>query len=293
MIVERPWVTVVIPTYGRQQLVDRAVASVAAARGNHAVEVVVVDDASPEPIRVSVLGANLARVVRLETNQGPGAARNAGIEAARGEFVSFLDSDDAYTKDRFDRVAEAIAGAPKHDLYLCWARFEDDSPREGRLLEGNVHDVILERTAPHLGTVTARRSAIVPFDPTFRACQDLEWWLRISASHRVHTIAAIGYVLGRHDGPRHGNGKRARIEYSNRLLQDYAPYFGRHPRARGFRLYRMARLALQLDEFSDARRYAWEAATSDRTFLPRSAAVWLRSWARVPGATTHASPGEG
>jgi len=82
-------VSVVIPCYGGETL-PRALASVAA-QTKAPLEVIVVDDASPAPVV-----AEAARVIRLERNQGPANARNAGWEAAQGKYVAFLDSDDAW-----------------------------------------------------------------------------------------------------------------------------------------------------------------------------------------------------
>ncbi|WP_026917269.1 mycofactocin biosynthesis glycosyltransferase MftF [Gordonia shandongensis] len=79
-------VTVVVPVYDDQAGVDRLVAALTGVR------VIVVDDASPTPITVADTDGR-CRVLRLERNRGPAAARNAGFDAADTEVVAFLDSD--------------------------------------------------------------------------------------------------------------------------------------------------------------------------------------------------------
>src|SRR5262245_23141860 len=94
-------VSVVIPCWRSARTIQRAVASVAA-QSLAALEVVLVDDASGDDT-LSVLNSIRAgctqgwiKVIALPKNGGPGPARNAGWDAARGEYVAFLDADDAW-----------------------------------------------------------------------------------------------------------------------------------------------------------------------------------------------------
>ncbi|MGQ0840188.1 mycofactocin biosynthesis glycosyltransferase MftF [Actinokineospora sp.] len=80
--------TIVIPAHSRQSQVDRLLAALRADPETAAIQVVVVDDASPVPL--TALGAT---VVRHERNRGPAAARNTGLACAGTEFVVFCDSD--------------------------------------------------------------------------------------------------------------------------------------------------------------------------------------------------------
>src|SRR5713101_4159733 len=87
--------SVVIPTYDRQALCERALRSVRA-QDVDGMEIIVVDDCSPSPF---TLPAEMAadpriRVVRHDVNRGAGQARDTGIAASRGAWIAFLDSDD-------------------------------------------------------------------------------------------------------------------------------------------------------------------------------------------------------
>ena len=109
-------VSVVIPTYARRDQVLRAVRSALGQQGVD-VEVIVVDDCSPDPVVLEgYLGesdARRVRVIRRTATGGAGAARNDGIAVAQGTWVAFLDDDDLWspTKLRGQLAALREAGA--------------------------------------------------------------------------------------------------------------------------------------------------------------------------------------
>lgn len=91
-----PFFTIIVPVYNRAASLGEALRSVLE-QTDQDFEVIVVDDgSSDDPARsVHELGDPRMTVLRQE-NSGAAAARNAGIDAARGQFVAFLDSDDRY-----------------------------------------------------------------------------------------------------------------------------------------------------------------------------------------------------
>src|SRR5712672_1924489 len=93
-------ISVVIPIHNRQALGERALRS-AVAQGIDGMEVVVVDDYSQTPFGLppDITGRADVRVIRHSENRGAAAARNTGVEAARGGWVAFLDSDDYWLAD--------------------------------------------------------------------------------------------------------------------------------------------------------------------------------------------------
>ncbi|HEX4382550.1 MAG TPA: glycosyltransferase family 2 protein [Myxococcales bacterium] len=99
-------VSVVIPCYGGATL-PRTLASIRA-QTLPALEIIVVDDASPVPVE-----APGARVIRLERNGGPADARNAGWDAARGKYVAFLDSDDAWHPRKLEWQSKVMEENPR------------------------------------------------------------------------------------------------------------------------------------------------------------------------------------
>ena len=112
-----PDVSFVIAAYNAQETLERAIDS-ALAQGAVSMEVVVVDDCSTDSTReiVSNHPDPRVRLVAMPRNGGPGAARNAGLDAACGRWVAVLDSDDAL---RPDRMARLIARAEKADAQIA------------------------------------------------------------------------------------------------------------------------------------------------------------------------------
>jgi len=110
-----PDVTVVIPTRNRVAFLAEAITSVRTQRGVNW-EVVVVDDASDDDsvaaVRVLIDGDHRMRLIALDTHSERSAARNLGLESARGRFVLFLDDDDRLVSGSLTRLAQALAKDP-------------------------------------------------------------------------------------------------------------------------------------------------------------------------------------
>lgn len=318
-----PLVSTIIPSYLRFELLWEAIGSVLRQTVRD-VEIIVVDDASPQPTRVP--DDPRVRLIRRSTNGSPGAARNTGLGAARGTYVTFLDDDDLYAPERLALGLEAVERGA--DIGLCrirpwagargrhWRRY---ARNENRILDGSVHDVILDRIRPHLGQITIRREAAPLFDERFIHAEDLEWWLRASQGAIVATIPRVGYLLRNHEGPQFSRQLSDRVGYKFLLLQVHEAYFRTHPRAAAQqwagigklagwlghrRLARQALVrALRLDpQISTMRRLVEALRPGDRPAvypIPDAvAAEWLRDQAEglalryelVPEATfRHAS----
>ncbi len=107
-----PLVSIIIPAFNAAAVIGMAVAS-ALAQSEARIEVIVVDDASTDGTAAVVegLAARDARVrlLRMARNSGPGAARNAGLDAACGEWIALLDADDQYHPLRLQTLLQAAA----------------------------------------------------------------------------------------------------------------------------------------------------------------------------------------
>ncbi|WP_421914790.1 glycosyltransferase family 2 protein [Mesorhizobium sp.] len=105
----QPDVSFVIAAYNAERTLDRAVASAMDQKGV-SVEIIIVDDQSSD-MTLDVANSypsDIVRVIALQQNRGPGGARNAGLDAARGRWIAVLDSDDAiYPERMYTMIARA------------------------------------------------------------------------------------------------------------------------------------------------------------------------------------------
>lgn len=104
-------VSVIIPTYNRADTLCRAVDSaLQQTYGN--VEIIIVDDGSTDHTRQALQPyADSVRIL-CQTNQGPSAARNRGIEVSQGEIIAFLDSDDVWLPEKLDLQVRLFNDGP-------------------------------------------------------------------------------------------------------------------------------------------------------------------------------------
>jgi glycosyltransferase involved in cell wall biosynthesis len=276
-----PTFSVVIPTYGRPQFLAESLASVLA-QTYADFECVVVDDASPEP---AVLPADpRVRLVRRDSNGGPPAARNTGIDNALGTYIAFLDDDDVWVPDRLAAAAEAHERAP---VAVCWqATLGVDAPGSGRSLEGDVSNTILDGGIPHLGATSIERSRAPHFDKRYEASDDVEWWLRVARDLEVATTPRVGLLYRVHAGARPRTGQRKRIENGYMLLDQYSDWFASHPRAKAFRMMRMGLSASRVGD----RRLAVRLLAASFRLDPKPRTAWHAARAVVARPAPQTTP---
>lgn len=195
-------ITVVIPVYNQADAIAATVASVQD-QTLAPVQIIVVDDGSrddPGAALQPLIDSGVLTLIRQE-NQGVSAARNAGIAAARGEFVAFLDADDRWAPGYLARVAELIAAYPDCDVFASAYRMIDERGVEREpLLRGlpsterdflfdNYFEVAAISTPPiWTGAVVVRKTALDAaggFRAGLHAGEDLELWAKLFAYHDV------------------------------------------------------------------------------------------------------------
>lgn len=199
-----PTVSVVVPTYGRPAFLSDALDSVGAQTYEN-IELVVVDDHSPEPVAplVESLGLDVGtvHVIRHEENLGANAARNTGIEATSGEFVAFLDDDDYWKPETLERQITALrVGGPDVGLVTVGMRIVDGDGRPMGLTVPKItpddHPVDALANGASVGSfsrIMVRRSAIESAgitDERFPCWQDWEWEFRLANHCRFTSIDA-------------------------------------------------------------------------------------------------------
>jgi glycosyltransferase involved in cell wall biosynthesis len=194
----RPDVSVVIPTLNRWDELARLGLRAALSQKAVNVEAIVVDDGSDtQPPTSPPFDDPRVRLIRHETNLGVAAARNTGMEAARGAWIAFLDDDDIWAPRKLISVVRAVdrAGADfgyssviVTDSALSPVRVMPAAPSRG------LRDALLRRNVIPSGAsnVVARASLLTragSFDNELSTAADWEMWLRLSDAGRAEAVA--------------------------------------------------------------------------------------------------------
>jgi glycosyltransferase involved in cell wall biosynthesis len=176
----RPLVSVVLPVRNGARFIAEALQSVVA-QDYSPVEVIVVDAASTDGTRDIVIGY-ASRGVRLvdQDARGIAAAWNQGIDAARGEFLAFISSDDRWLAGKLTRQLDAMLAEPglmytiTHFRYFLQPDCAIPATFNRALLGVPLVGRIME-------TLVARRAAferVGRFDTAFRTAEDVDWYAR-------------------------------------------------------------------------------------------------------------------
>jgi glycosyltransferase involved in cell wall biosynthesis len=112
-------VSVVIPTFNRENYIGRAIESVLNQTYSD-YEIIVIDDGSTDQTKQKVLEYGDSIHYIYQENQGPSAARNKGIQLAQGEYIAFLDSDDCFLPQKLERQLAFIDKHPDCKFQYSW-----------------------------------------------------------------------------------------------------------------------------------------------------------------------------
>lgn len=187
-------ITAVITTFNRPVHTREAIESVLA-QTRAADEIIVVDDGSTDdtPTTLKEFGKNIY-VIR-QPNGGVSAARNAGIRAAAGEWIAFLDSDDLWLPDKLEAQVNALedhTGDGFRIIHTDEKWLKDGKHKNPRLKHAKQSGWMYEKCLPLCAispsSVMIHRAVFEEtelFDEDLPACEDYDMWLRICARDPV------------------------------------------------------------------------------------------------------------
>lgn len=192
--------TIVIPTYNRANLINRALDSVLT-QSYTDWECIVVDDFSidntKEIVEQYILKDKRFRYILNEGRKGACGARNTGIVHANGEYISFLDSDDVYTEATLLCQYEAFMSNSNYGM--VYSRLSIVEPGVGVYpcggnfgLKGNIYkDILLQGYLAPTGVIAARKECLYDvgmFDENLPASQDDDLCFKLAKRYE------IGYI---------------------------------------------------------------------------------------------------
>jgi glycosyltransferase involved in cell wall biosynthesis len=272
-----PSITVVIPNRERVDALCRAVDSIPVPAPDGAVEVLVVDDCSPNADAIeAALMARPARkgltvrMLRLPARGNASVARNAGVAAATGTWIALLDSDDAFLPEKWEALRRALAACPEADVVHHAAQILVDG-RASRVVPSRARDghepvgdfLFAQGELIPTPTIIARRQWLrqVPFRPGLRRHQDLQLLLDLEAAGaRFHFVPVVGSAIHWSTAAR-PRSKGESPAFSHRWVQANAPCLSREAR-RGIVHTHVVRKALDAGD----RRFALAVVHAEGTW---------------------------
>jgi hypothetical protein len=187
--VSKPTVSIIVPTRNRSAMLAQALRCALGQRSVD-VEVIVVDEASTDdtPRMLASIRDPRLRVLRHDTPKGVSTARNLAVDAARGEWLAFLDDDDLWAADKLACQLDAAATAGADWAYAGAVVID----LEGRILRGGPppDPLTVVKLLPRYDVIPGGGSNVIMkralwartggFDPRLRNTEDWELWLRLS-----------------------------------------------------------------------------------------------------------------
>jgi glycosyltransferase involved in cell wall biosynthesis len=185
-------ISVVIPTYNRIALVERAIDSVLM-QSIKPFDIIVVDDGSDdgtsEMIQKKYRSINLVQ----QQNSGVSAARNNGIKHAKGDWIALLDSDDEWTEKKLENQANRLIKNPNY--HFChtneiWIRngVRVNQKKRHQKYGGYIFDKCLDICRISPSSTLFKKNILEHvgwFDTQLPVCEDYDLWLRITADYKI------------------------------------------------------------------------------------------------------------
>ncbi len=187
-------VSVILPTYNRENLIEKGLRSVIKQTLLPA-EIIVIDDGSDDNTEELVLKTSEQTIIPIryiyQQNKGPSAARNRGILASRYDILAFLDSDDHWHKKKLQlQYSELIKNEDyliSHTMEKWFLRGKHLNQKKKHLpRHGMIFDHCLQLCAVGMSTVMVRKKLfelVGYFDEKLQCCEDYDLWLRVSCSY--------------------------------------------------------------------------------------------------------------
>ncbi len=198
---ERPFdmtatISVIIPTYNYGRFIGRCLDSVLR-QTYRDTEILVVDDGSDDGTEEVMKHYPSVLYTRLPENRGVSAARNIGLQMARGRFVAFIDADDEWHPEKLARQYDFLENHGEYRIVFCKTGniFEDEALAahdKARLIALGT-----ESSNMYFPSMLARREVFDeygPLDESLRYSEDTDWLTRIVRKReRTHCLQEVLY----------------------------------------------------------------------------------------------------
>jgi len=206
---ELPLMSVIIPTYNRAGLINRALQSVLN-QSYPNVEIVIVDDASTDDTERVIAELKLPNTTycKNKVNMGSQASRNIGIKLSRGQYINFLDSDDELMPQKLElQYRTFLKSSPDVGVVYSYCGTVDDASKVENEwcfnLQGNIYKQLLRSPSIDFITPLVKRECLEKIgflDELVASYQEWDTLLRISKYYRFQLVPEKLAVYHYHSG---------------------------------------------------------------------------------------------
>ncbi|MGD0781137.1 MAG: glycosyltransferase family 2 protein [Dehalococcoidales bacterium] len=226
-------VSAIIPTYNSAHLLTRALESTIGQTYQN-VEIIVVDDGSTDNTEDIVRNYGKRVKYRRLPHAGlPAVPRNAGLQLAQGEYIAFLDADDAWQPEKLEKQVEVIC-SDKNIGLVCTNTLRESKSRSrpyfpaGTIARRNSFSFLLRENFIITSSVLTRHEILSQQkgfceDILFKAIEDYDLWLRIALNHDIYFIDELLTIY--HDAPSESlRSSQNMTQYWKGMMQIYSQF---------------------------------------------------------------------
>ena len=200
MVIEENKVSVIIPTYGGSESLNRAIDSVLNQKYSP-LEIIVVDDNNPgtearnrtEKNMLKYVGNPDVIYIKHEKNKNGAAARNTGVKSTSGEFICLLDDDDIFLPGKIEKQVKYLISNPEYGACYCWRK--QRNKEICGTYTGDLSQQLLDQSfTPTTCALMIRRSCYIAlngFDESYRRHQDYEFLLRFFKQFKIGVVEDV------------------------------------------------------------------------------------------------------
>ena len=272
---EQPLVSVITITRNRGNLIGRCVHSVLSQTYKN-IEHIIVDGASDDNTDEVIRSFNDVRIhyVKLDSNWPIASTYNYGVEMARGQFITFLDSDDEYKPTKIEKQLKKLLSLPKdYGMVYCWMTYYDQATmsivREHKpSVKGNVSKDVVEKpvvsgTPTYFmrrdtflesgGWVEQERIGIVSdWELGARLCQ--KWKVEYVPESLVNVYVNNGTIRMSDSGYYYDLLERT-VKFEKYFLTEFDNIFEQYPKKACSHWYNLTNSLMRLGKFTEAWPY--------------------------------------
>ncbi len=232
-----PKVSVIIPTYNRPQLINKAIKSVLD-QTFHDLEVIVVDDGIEKRAEaiVSAIADERIRYIKNPVSLGGGGARNEGVRHATGEFVAFLDDDDQWQPEKLEIQIKAMDEIGNSGFCFTAVEKYDGKRSENTSVDESIRDWSVKSLTRFKGFLTSTLlvsrdvfQKIGLFDESFPTHQEADLILRISQAYKGVGINKPLVIMDISPHEHIGGDMKKRILGREKIVAKHMDLISRYP----------------------------------------------------------------